>query len=189
MTVALWTLAATLAFVLAAGVLVLVTPVTLALNARTAPDRRLTVALRFLGGLAPPIPVHDTAREQSKKAKPKDKPRKKAKRGRRGPGRAGRMIAAAPQLAAGLLRPIHLDHVRVDADIGLEDPADTGHLFGLVAALNAARPSARAVSVTIRPDFTRPRLSGEVDARLRVVPAAWIGPCLRFAWRVFGSRS
>ncbi len=99
------------------------------------------------------------------------------------------MIAAAPQLLTGLLRPIRLVRLKVDADIGLVDPADTGLLFGLLAAVSYSRPHTSAVSIAIRPNFTGPRASGELDAALSFIPIAFVPPGVRYALRALGSRS
>jgi hypothetical protein len=99
------------------------------------------------------------------------------------------MISAAPDLLAGLLRAIHLRYLKVDADIGLSDPADTGQVFGLLAPVIHSRRPADRVQIAVRPDFTAARLSGEAAAGLSVTPATLMLPAIRFGWRVFGPRS
>lgn len=187
---ALWLLLSALAVLLAVAIAALVTPVRLAFTLRTSPGRQLKIAARLFGGLTPPIPIHDSARRRPKKktraAKLKKKP---AIMSRQALTKISRVTAAAPRLVADLLRIIHLERLAVDADIGLADPADTGQLFGLLAAVTHSRPPASAVSIAVRPDFTGPRASGELDAVLSFTPAAFILPGLRFGWRVFGARS
>ena len=184
----LWLLSSVFAVLLILAVAALMTPVKLGFTLRTSPTWRLKIAARLLGGLAPPIPIHDSARRRPKKKTPTAK-RTWAIAPRRASARIARVIAAAPRLLAGLLRPFHLERLTIDADIGLADPADTGQLFGLLAAVNHSRPPNSAVSIAVRPDFTGPGASGELDAVLSFVPVAFIPPGIRFAWRLFGSAS
>jgi hypothetical protein len=99
-----------------------------------------------------------------------------------------RAMGAAPQLLAGLLRPVHFERLAIDADIGLADPADTGQLYGMLAAAEHALPRPARVSIIVRPDFSGSRISGEADAALSFIPLLLIPPGVRFAWRVFGPR-
>jgi hypothetical protein len=181
---ALWYLAWALAIVLALAFAALATPVKLGFRLGTAPRLRLRIGLRLLGGLAPPIPLLDTARRKPakrKRRKPPAPPRRAMKSLRRG--------LSAPTLLIDLLRPIHLERLAIEADIGLADPADTGHLFGMLTAVNHARPAGSRVSISVRPDFTGPRAAGELDAVLSFVPLAFVPPGVRLAWHLFGPRS
>lgn len=178
-----------LAAVLALMIAVLLTPVRLDFDLRTVPKKRLRIVARPLAGITPAIRVHDSARPRSRKA-PAATPKATARRTgvrRRGGTRPGRILREVPNLLVDLLKPIRLEHFQLDADIGLEDPADTGHLFGLIMAFDAVRPRGSEISITVRPDFTGPRASGELFAALRFIPAAFVSPGCRFAWRVFGA--
>lgn len=166
----------------------LATPIKIGVSARTSPSWRLQIAARLFGGLTPPIPIHDSARPRRERKRRAPK-KKQPVLSRRAAARIPRVIAASPSLLAGLLRPVHLERLAVDADVGLADPADTGHLFGLLAAANYARPPNSAVSIAVRPDFTGPRAAGELDAVVSFVPVAFLPAGLRFAWRVFGPAS
>ncbi len=185
----LWSLLSALAVLLLLAIAALMTPVKFGFTVRTSPRWRLKIAARLLGGLTPPIPIHDSARRRRKKKKPTAKKSRLAIASRQALARMPRVIVGAPRLLAGLLRPIHLECLTVDADIGLADPADTGQLFGLLAAVSYSPPRTSAVSIAVRPDFTGPGASGELDAELSFIPVAFIPPGVRFAWRVFGSRS
>ncbi len=183
-----WCLVSALGVVLVLAIVALMTPVKLGFIVRTSPRWRLKVAARLFGGLTPPISIHDSARRRRRRERPTAKRKRPSIAPRRALARIPRVIAAAPGLPAGLLRPIQLERLTVDADIGLADPADTGQLFGLLAAVTHSRPPTAAVSIAVRPDFTGPRASGELDAELSFIPVAFIPPGVRFAWRVFGSR-
>jgi len=184
----LWWLFLASAVLALLAIAVLTTPAKLEFALRTSPRWRMTIAARLLGGLTPPIAIHDSARLGRKDNRPTAKKKKTlAIAPHRALARTPRVIAAAPRLMAGLLRPIHLERLRVDADIGLADPADTGRLFGLLAAVRYSWPGTSAVSIAVRPDFTGPRASGELDVELSFIPIAFVPPGVRFAWRVFGS--
>lgn len=182
----LW-LFATLVVLLFLVVAVLTTPAKLDLMVRTSPRWRIRIAVRLLGGLTPQIPIHDSARARRKVKKPAGRKKTAVIVSDRTLAKTPDIIMAMPRLLAGVLRPIRLRRLRVDADIGLADPADTGHIFGLIAALSFSWSRTSPVSITVRPDFTGPRVFGKLDAELSFIPVAFIPPGVRFARRVFGS--
>ncbi|MDH3262491.1 MAG: DUF2953 domain-containing protein [Paracoccaceae bacterium] len=158
------------------------TPVHLSVMAQSEPRPRVRIGAAPLGGLVPAIPVYDSAR--SKRPKEKKKPRQRGeksacrKAGKGLPAGGGRAVA---RLLAELFAQIRFDHLHVEAEYGLGDPADTGQLFGWLTALAqvACRPG---VSLALRPDFGRAVLAGEFDAAVRITPATLLPPALRFAW-------
>jgi hypothetical protein len=188
-----WGLLFALAALAVLALAVLATPVKLEFTMRSSPRRRVKIAARLLGGLTPPIVIHDSDR-QGRKAKHRQavvKPgrRERGKMSRQALARVRRAIIAAPHLLADLLRPIHIEQLTADADIGLADPADTGQVFGLLAPVIYSRLASDVLSIAVRPDFMTPGFSGEVFAKLSVTPVAFIAPATRFAWHIFGPRS
>lgn len=188
LAIVLWLLLA----LLLAAVLVLSLPVRVRLLAQSGPVRRVSLELGLLGGLVPWIKVVDTARPAAPKpGAPKPERKPKAKR-KRAPGRARglRMARAAPRLLRGLLGQIHLDRFHVNCVFGLDDPADTGRLFGLLAPIQYGTDWAwgRNVSIDMRPDFNRLCLDGNADVALAVTPLRLLPPAVRFAWATFGVR-
>lgn len=168
-------------------------PVRIRIRARSTPRPWLRVDLRPLAGLAPWIAIVDSARpRRPRAAAPSPEPprprRARPRRRSRFRPTAGRLIRAAPALARGILRVFRIERLHLDATFGLGDPADTGTAWGLVApVLQAVRGVARGpLSVSLVPDFDRPRLEGEVDGVIRVMPARAIPAALRFAWAAFG---
>lgn len=104
----------------------------------------------------------------------------------RTPGLASRLLRLSKQLVAS---------VQLEAEgegrFGLEDPADTGRVYGALAAVTAWLPAPVAGS-RIEPDFSGPRLEFELRGRARIVPLRSLGPliaflvspaALRAAWR------
>ncbi|PQO24796.1 hypothetical protein C2I36_01560, partial [Rhodobacteraceae bacterium WD3A24] len=108
--------------------------------------------------------------------------RRRRKRWRRGGG----FVRGVPRLIAGLLGRFHLHRVRLDGAFGLPDPAETGHVFGLLTPLIYATPPSSRIAVRVRPVFTGPHLSGEAEAVIRVIPLTLLGPAIRFGWDNIG---
>ena len=168
---------------------VVLSPVRLRLRASTAPDPRLTISARIFAGLSPVIPIHDSGREKRKKNPAPPKRQKRRRKSARGPRYdAARIVRAVPGLLRRLAGLVHIDRIAVDADVGLTDVADTGHLFGLIAAFSYSIPHGERAAIAVRPDFTGERFSGSVEADIRFVPAAFLPPALQFAWQAFGPR-
>lgn len=100
----------------------------------------------------------------------------------RTPGLIRRVIKLLRDLSAAL-RPRRL---RVQFTIGMDDPADTGRLWGLLAPLHLlfgtrSVGKSSGVSVVITPDFLGPRFSGYSCASVQFVPLQLIGLFIGFA--------
>jgi hypothetical protein len=99
----------------------------------------------------------------------------------RTPGLIRRVIKLLRDLSAAL-RPRRL---RVQFTIGMDDPADTGRLWGLLAPLRLLFGTqsfgrSSGVSVEITPDFFGPRFSGYSCASVQFVPLQLIGLFIGF---------
>lgn len=190
LTILLWLLLVLL--VLLAGVLL--TPVRLRGHIRTAPQLSYRVEVRVLGGLTPAFALVDSTRQHkpaADKAAAQKKPRSKKpkkKMARRGFKNGARMAAAFPRLFSDLFRTIHLDFLSVDGEIGLDDPADTGRLYGWLTPLQFAVVPPANIDVSLRPNFEHPGLAGEAEAAVHLTAAALVPPAVRFAWHAFGPR-
>lgn len=152
---------------------------------------RFLVAARWFGGLTPPLNLIDSDRPRKAKKQKKKRTSKRGdakKKRRNGFAKIWRGGLASPELVMGFLRQIHFDRVVVDADIGLTNPADTGHLYGLLAPFIYAMPASSPISIMVRPDFEKVRFDGEIDAGGRVIPLTLVPSMARFAWRVFGPK-
>ena len=189
MLVLLWGLLYALLALLIAALIILSTPLRVALQSSKSPRWRLAVAVRLLGGFAPRMTVYDSAR-------PAKKARKSAKRRDRAAARSPRpkkqasvrAIAAAPKLFSDIVGVFRLTRLRIDADIGLGDPAAAGELYGWIATAQYSLPQSPDFKADLRPDFSCARFEGEAEAEISFIPIAFVPPAIRFAWRAFGPR-
>lgn len=97
---------------------------------------------------------------------------------------ARRALQEMPRLLADTLAGIHLDLLRLDARIGLADPAQTGQLFGMLCPLAFSLPPGRA-EIAVTPDFGQPGLSGRGELAIHFTPARLAWPALRTGFRLF----
>jgi hypothetical protein len=84
-----------------------------------------------------------------------------------------------------LLRSLRPRRLRVELVIGLEDPADTGRLAGVLAPLRllfGKRTLGKEsnVSIAVTPDFSGPRLQGYSCASVQFVPLKLIALVIGF---------
>lgn len=165
----------------ALAVAILVLPVRLIVTAAAAPAV-LRVQVSLLGGAVPRIVLHDSRAPEPNGARPRrgrGRGRRRVRGGSRAPRRLRAALNAAPRLAADLLHAIRVERARMTVRFGLDDPADTGTLFGAMCPLLFTH--GRAGGLDVVPDFAGPGLDAEGEMALRVVPAALLGPAIRFA--------
>ena len=173
----LWLIAGFLALV----TLFMILPVRVAMSLQNDPANRATVLVRPFGGVSPQIAVYDSSR----KSKPKAAVTRKRAQRKKSAGKMrarGNFVTEIVVLVRRVLRAIHIEVLRVDADFGLGDPADTGQLFGQICPLIYASGG----HVNLRPDFGEACLRGNIIAQFRVIPVALIWPFIGFGWQVFG---
>jgi hypothetical protein len=183
LSVLLWLLLAALAMIL----LLVLTPVHLRARVEKEAGWRGRVVVAPFGGLVP-IPVFDS-RTARKPAARKSKPEKSRRRGRRAGGGAvspARIAGAVPELLAELLGAIRIDRLEVEARFGLDDPAETGALYGRLTPILFGLGARPPVALAVAPVFSGPELGGRAMADVSLIPARWLPPALRFAWRAFG---
>lgn len=190
---------------LAAILLVLATPLRLEVALRRERDVHFRLAVQLLGGMTPMIRVVDTslsadtvaksdevdtaqpAMDVPEASKPLKSEAPKTRRNRR--RRFLRALDAAPALAHDLLAPLDIEHIKLDADFGLGDPAETGQIYGLLCPLLFALRLPEGSVIRLRPDFSRARFDGVVEACVRFTPLAFIPPLIVFAWRIFAPQA
>lgn len=177
----LWILVALVAL----PVLVLCLPIHLRLRAVADSDVSALLEVRILSGALPALWSGDPTkakvrnaprRARTKREKRRPRPRRQASDRVRRWAITG--IRAVPEILGGTLRGVHLDHLRLHCRFGLEDPAETGTLFGRLCPILYGAPIPRA-DLQIIPDFDGESLSGEVDLALHAVPLRLAWPTLR----------
>ena len=173
---------------LAVTLLLLITPVEVKIQMVTVPKVSWQCDLRGLAGLTPQITVFDSSRPRKSKVDTPKVTRRPphAKRRRNERLKAGRILKAVPPFLRAVLRNIHVDKLLVNCEFGLEDPADTGQLAGIMLALTHGLPHSRRVSITTFPNFQQQCFEGEIAAVFRLTVAAFLLPAILFVWRAFG---
>ena len=135
-----------------------------------------SAALRVFGRYGPRVPLR-------RKAKQRKKPTRKAQKGR---GPSGRVVRAGLRAVRDLLGVLRIDTVRCDARVGLEDPADTGALYGALAPIRYVCRGSERVQLRVEPVFDGPTLTGRAELVVSAVPLRLVPPLLRFGWQAFG---
>ena len=129
------------------------------------------------------IPIHPRAR--AKRALPKISTVKRERGG--GTRRVVSMLQTkgfgrrALKLARDLLRHTQVQTLDLDIRLGLDDPADTGRLWGVVGPLAALLPLPPVARIAITPDFAAEVLEVEGQGQIRIIPLQWLAVILLFA--------
>ncbi|MCP4384565.1 MAG: DUF2953 domain-containing protein [Hyphomicrobiales bacterium] len=178
-TVALWIVAAIGVLLIA----VVSLPLRIRLRARSTPRGRIQVHVAAFGGFVPAICVIDSDRWR---AKPKREEKDRRTSRTRNISRSLKLARQLPSLLSELIRRFRIFQIRAEGEFGLDDPADTGVVFGLLAPFVYGIPRTSGISLDVRPVFGQPCLSGRLDATVAVSPATLLPPVFRFAWRTFG---
>ncbi|MGE3474068.1 MAG: hypothetical protein AB7O28_27255, partial [Vicinamibacterales bacterium] len=87
--------------------------------------------------------------------------------------------AVVRRLTADLARVLRPREARGVVYVGLDDPADTGAVFGWLQAV-AGPVRGHGGDLTIVPFFDGRRLAAEADLRWRIRPASVVGPIVAF---------
>lgn len=103
-------------------------------------------------------------------------------------------LARVLRLLHRLLSRIHVRRLYVHIRLGLDDPADTGRLWGMVGPLVCVVPTPATGTVAIEPDFTGEAFHVDGEGAVRIVPIEIIVTLLAFAlspitWRALRALS
>lgn len=79
-----------------------------------------------------------------------------------------------------LFRSIRINALDVQLRMGLEDPADTGRLWGLMGPLSVMLSQVKTANVCIEPDFTNKLFFLRSYGRIRIIPLRVIATTLLF---------
>lgn len=86
----------------------------------------------------------------------------------------------ALRLLRSSLRGLTLRRVDAQVRFGLDDPADTGCLYGMLVPALMLVQSRTSGRVAVAPDFERAGLAGRAAAELRIVPLRVLAPVASF---------
>lgn len=188
-----WLLVALIAVLL----LLAVTPLRVKGQFRSEPHRQFKVRAASLNGFLPFLTLFDSTTERAQKRKEKRKLKKKSKpkaKGGKTGGRPGRMSRKMrmgrniPALILNLINCISFEDITGKIIFGLDDPADTGFVFGLFSPIAYGLPPSKRVHMLVQPVFDRATLGGKADVEFSVTPVTLLPPLVRFGWRSFGPR-
>lgn len=145
-------------------------------------ERKSSIALVWLFG-AVRLPLGSKARSKPKQPKKVEK----AKDGR---SRVGRLLSMLQtegfpgrvlQLARDLFRRIRIRDLSLDTRLGLDDPADTGRLWGIVGPLFVMLPASRVMQVSVQPDFAAEVFEYQGRGHISIVPIQVLALLIAFA--------
>lgn len=171
----------------------LAVPVDLAFRLRISAGFEGRLTIGWLFGLIR-IPVRLGGERSKKKA---EKRRKKRVRKAKKPRRGGRPVFLSGEfwrwllgLLRRLLARIHVYRLFLSVNLGLDDPADTGRLWGGVGPVAAMLAAIPLADVRIQPNFEEAALLVESEGEIRIYPLAIIATVVATAlspatWRVF----
>jgi hypothetical protein len=174
-----------IALLLALILVLLSLPVTVAFRIDRSRKTRGKVSVRWLFGLVRiKIFVPGEARAGAKRKKAGKKP------GIKKTGPRLRNIVAVLQQARfrhrvlhfikSLLKATHSRDLYLRLRIGLDDPADTGRLWGILGPLAGMAASLRRAEIRLEPEFSDPLLEVESHGELRLIPLQIIGLATAF---------
>jgi hypothetical protein len=84
-------------------------------------------------------------------------------------------------LIRGILSSVRLDRLTLAGRIGLDDPADTGQVWGLLVPLIQILRGPRR-RIDLAPDFSGPCLDLEATGEIAILPLRLIRAGAIFAW-------
>ncbi len=173
-------------------VLVLSVPVDLAFDFRTSGERRAVLRVEWLFGL-----VGKKLLPGKKRVKKPEEAKKPGKRKRRdfrsllyyiALGRIRGVVPAFARLVRRIVGSLHVRQLDADLRFGLDDPADTGMVYGVLWPALVLPASFSPATLRLEPVFTGPAFEADLQGRVRVFPAEMVTNVLRFVFSPAGLR-
>jgi hypothetical protein len=150
---------------------------------------RYSLALRPFAGYGPRLTVSDSERPTKRKSQPKKE--RKRKKTKHGPSRSydpRKIFHAVLQLMSEFAGKFHVEKIALDIRYGLEDPAETGQIFGALVPFIYGTHQSQQFNLNIEPVFDHIEFSGRAALDVSLTPARLIPPLVRIGWLVFGPR-
>ena len=165
------------------GVVVLLAiPVDITFTLQSEKDLQARLTIGWLFGLLR-IPVHPEDGESGPAASSQQTGRKRDRRGLH-PGAmllSQGFLARLIRLLRRLKDCIHIRSLRLHLLLGLDDPADTGRLWGMLGPLTLAHPAPAVTDLVIQPEFTGAAFQIDGAGVVRILPIEVLGTLLAFA--------
>lgn len=176
----------TLTILLVLLIVLLTVPMTVAFRVTRSKEIKGQVIVHWLFGLVRfPISIPcGTKAEQKRRRKARDR-RGKRKRNKKVRGILT-VLQQAPfrrrimRFIKGLLHAAHARELYLRLRIGLDDPADTGRLWGVLGPAAGIAADLRCAEVRIEPEFTDPVLEVEGHGKFHLIPLQFIGLAAAF---------
>lgn len=104
----------------------------------------------------------------------------------RNPGMPARLL----RFAKDMLRQIRVREMKLNLDLGLDDPADTGRLYGALSPVLVLLQQVPRIDLRLQPDFSQAIFMATGRGEIRVIPLTVLGVLLGFilsptCWRAF----
>lgn len=184
MSVLLWILVGLLLLTVALLFAVAVMPVRVELVVLKQDGWRFELALRPLGRFGPRVAA-PRGRHKPEKTKHKKQTAKRHSFLRPDPARIG---GAVVRLVKDILNLIRIEAIKMDMKFGTGDPADTGHIYGLLMPFVYAPAGSPRLDFAVEPDFQQSVLEGRAEFVFSLIPARLLSSAARFGWAAFGPR-
>jgi hypothetical protein len=171
-------------------VLVLSVPVDLVFDFKTGGEGKALLRVEWLFGLVGKRLLPRRKREKPKKA---EKTRKK----RWGVGsflsyislaRTRGVVPAFITLVRRMLGSFHIRQFEADLQLGLDDPADMGVVYGLLWPAFVLPIRSSSTTLRVQPVFGSPTFEAALQGKVRVFPAEMVTNVLRFVFSPAGLR-
>jgi hypothetical protein len=172
----------TLLVLLASLVVLLAVPIDVVFAVRRGEKFRGRVTIGWLFGVVR-VPLRP-GRARSKPKKPKPAPARRVRRGGRKVTvmlRSEAFFAHVMRFLLRLAARIHIRRLRLHLRLGLDDPADTGRLWGMVGPLAWAAPVPAGTDLAIEPEFTGASFRVDGEGAVRIVPIGLLATLIGFA--------
>jgi len=185
-----------LALYVIAGILLVIVlglsvPVDLMFDFRTSGDRKAVLRVEWLFGLVGKSLLPRKKPEKPRKAK-------KPKKGRRRDLRSFLSYLALVRtrglateffrLVRRMVGSLHIRQVNADLRFGLDDPADTGMVYGVLWPVLVLPVMSSANTLRMEPVFDSPTFEAALQGGVRVFPAEMVANVLRFIFSLAGLR-
>lgn len=184
----MWSVLIFLTSLLAAGLFLLLaalmSPLRFELRASLGEALAYSVAVRPFGRAGLRLPVLDSDRPRRRR-RPRPR-RKKDRRARKSTRDPARLVAAATRLLPELFSKLSVERLALDLRFGVDDPAETGQIFGALTPFIHGTQGTRRVAFNVEPVFDRAVLEGRAALDIHLTPARLILPLARFGWAAFG---